>query len=270
MIAAPAGPRRWPRSRWVLMIALVFAAHLGLIAAFNDSTPILPRIVARVPQLRLTAGVEEWLALNDPTLFVLPHPRGFTGAVWAQMPQIEFPVFAWTDAPRWLELPVEELGEDFARFMQTNRIAGLQLEPNPPPPLASPTLAPEPAFPAQSTLRIEGDLAHLRLLNRPDLPTWPMADLVAPSRVQVRVDASGSVLSAVLLPPENPLAGPSHYPEADLLAVKLARTSRFERLPLQPPNGEPNPAARVTWGRMIFQWQTVPLPSTNASAGLPH
>ncbi len=266
MIDAPAGPRRWPRRRWVLLIVLVFAAHVGLIAAFNDRTPIPARPETGVPQLRQVVGADEWLSLTDPTLFVLPHPQGFTGAAWREIPRLDLPVFAWTESPRWLDLPVEQLGQDFARFMGTNIFAGLQLEPNPPPPLSAPTPAPEPALPSRSTLRLEGDLAHLRLLNPPDLPTWPVADLIASSRVQVRVDASGGVLSAVLLPSENPLEGPSRYPDADTLAVRIARTSRFERLPLLPSNGAPNPLAQVTWGRMIFEWQTVPPPPTNAPA----
>jgi hypothetical protein len=69
--------------------------------------------------------------------------------------------------------------------------------------------------------------------------------------VQVVVDAAGNVVSAVLLPANNPLEAAGHFDDADRRALDLARTARFA------------PAPNLTVGRMIFNWHTVPITSTN-------
>jgi TonB family protein len=82
------------------------------------------------------------------------------------------------------------------------------------------------------------------------LPSWPYADVLAPSVVQAVVDAPGNVVSTVLL-------SPSGYDAADQRALELARAMRF------------TPSSHLTIGRMIFNWHTVPPPAMNAPAALP-
>src|SRR5262249_39045328 len=135
--------RPWSSRRWALLIVLVFSVHIGLIYALGDRGAITPRQPAAAPVLRLAAGSDEWVGLNDPTLFALPHRRGFAGAAWLQLPTFEFHPFAWSEPPRWLTLPVEQLGAVLAGFMQTNRVAPFELETKPPPELDVPELAPE-------------------------------------------------------------------------------------------------------------------------------
>jgi hypothetical protein len=79
-----------------------------------------------------------------------------------------------------------------------------------------------------------------------NLTNWPYADVIAPSKVQVLVDAAGNVVSAVLLPSENGFTAADHYDAADQRALELARALRF------------TPSARLTFGRITFNWQTVP------------
>jgi len=252
MSPAPIEPRRWPRRRWWLLIALVFAAHLGLIFAFGDRKPITPRPPAPAPLLSLAADSSELLALNDPTLFALPHRESFAGAAWLKIPALKFEPFRWTEPPRLLSLPVAELGATFARFMQTNAFAPFELEVKPAPEFASP-VAPEirPTVPARSTLHLAGGLELRRLLNPPDLPPKPWPDLLTNSVVQVVVFADGNVLSSTLL-------SSSGSPDADELALKTANAARFE--PLR------NGATNLTFGTLIFEWQTVP---TNAPPANP-
>jgi TonB family protein len=57
--------------------------------------------------------------------------------------------------------------------------------------------------------------------------------------VQVLVDAAGNVVSTVLLTP-------SGYDAADQRALELARALRF------------TPSSSLTFGRIIFNWHTVP------------
>ena len=87
-----------------------------------------------------------------------------------------------------------------------------------------------------------------------NLTIWPYANVIAPSKVQVLVDAAGNVVSAVLLPPDSGFTAADQYDKADQRALELARAARFA------------PASRLTVGRMIFNWHTVPPPATNAPA----
>jgi hypothetical protein len=87
-----------------------------------------------------------------------------------------------------------------------------------------------------------------------NLPSWPYADVIAPSCVQVLVNAAGEVVSTTLLPLDNRSEAASRYDAADQRALDLARTARFA------------PAPRLTIGRLIFNWHTVPPPATNAPA----
>ena len=245
---------RWPLSRWLLLIVLVLIAHLVLIFTFGARKPVKPRPVTNVPRLELTTGSSEWLQLNDPTLFALPNLEGFAGSAWLEPPRVQFHALEWTEPPRWLQLPVGELGLVFSQFMETNRFARFKFELKPPPQFSVPLVPLEPKFAEASTLRIEGDISRRPLLTPMKLPSWPRADVVAPSRVQVLVNAAGDVVSTVLLPANN--SSEVHDPDADQRALELARAARFA------------PGPDLTLGKMIFNWRTVMLPATNAPAAL--
>ena len=118
-----------------------------------------------------------------------------------------------------------------------------------------PELFPVETVAAKSALRIEGALAQRRLLSPPELPAWMKPDLLVASVVQLLVDASGKTISAVLLPPGN------GYNDADQAALSLARSARFEPLADSPTN--------LTVGTLTFEWQTLPMPATNAPPVLP-
>lgn len=263
MNAAPIGPRMetklpsqdgWPFHRWGLLIVLVFVAQVGLILALGDRQPIVPRKPGLAPELRLAIGSSELLALHDPTLFALPHSKGFAAAAWRQTSQVGFPPFRWTEPPRWLALPVEQLGNTFLSFVQTNMLVRIEFETMPAPGLVLPAPM-EMTLATRSTLRVAGDLAQRRLLNPVELPAWPSADLLTNSVVQVFVDSAGNVLSHTLLPPG------SGSKDADQRALELAKVTRFA--PGQQPLG------RLTRGTLIFEWHTVPAPKTNAPPSNP-
>jgi hypothetical protein len=252
-----APPRReppgegWSRRRWLALIALAFAVHIGLVFAFGEYNPVAPRVATKVPTLQLVDDPGELLALNDPTLFALPHPSDFASGVWRQMPAGRPPSLRWTESPRWLQLSGDKLGMVFNQFMQTNRFADFPLELRLPPKLSEPVLQLKPAFAETSTLRVEGDLARRQLLNPVALTNWPYADVIAPSKVQALVDAAGNVVSVVLLPADGNLEAAAHCDAADQRALELARAARF------------TPASRLTIGWLIFDWRTVPPPATN-------
>jgi len=250
----PRGPGPWPLGRWFLLIALVLAAHVALIFAFGARKSVKPIPVKNAPALQLAAGSSEWLLLNNPTLFALPNIKGFAGPAWLEPPHVQFHPLEWTEPPRWWQLSAGELGNVFSRFMQTNQFAGFNLELKASPQFTVPLVPLEPKFAAASTLRLEGDIARRPMRTSMNLPSWPHADLVAPSTVQVLVNAAGDVVSAVVLPSRH--AGEVRDADADQRALVLARSARFA------------PGPDLTLGKLIFNWRTVPPPATNTLPAL--
>ena len=259
---SPPDQDRWPRHRWWLLIAVVFAAHVALIFAFGDRRAIVAREPGPAPELRLGMGSSELLTLQDPTLFALPHPKGFSAAAWRQSSKIEFPAFRWTEPPRWLALPAEQLGGLLLRLVLTNTFARIEFEALPPPQLALPGVPLETRPAVLSALRVTGDLASRRLLSRVQLPSWPNADLLTNTVVQIFVEPRGNVFSSTLVTPG------SGSKDADQWALNFARTARFAPL-ARPAIPSANPVDPLTRGALIIQWRTEPLPATNAPAPNP-
>ncbi len=247
----------WSKRRWLAYIALVFAVQVALLFIFGQKHFSPTRPMGKVPHLTLAESSSELIALKDPTLFALPHPNDFATPFWSQIPPVTQPTFRWTDRAQPLPLDAGKLGAIFTLFMRTNQFAQTPLNFKPPLKLSEPALGIQPVFAANSTLRATGDLAGRKMLASVDLPSWPYADVIAPSRVQVLVDQSGEVVSAVLLMPDSSEKIAGHYDVADQRALEIARTLRFA------------PAPELTIGQLIFNWRTVPPPATNSPAASP-
>jgi hypothetical protein len=238
---------RWTSARWLTVIALVFATHIALIFLFGEKKEIVPRAATYVPTLTVANNSDELLALNDPTLFALPQQRDFASASWLNISPMKPPKFSWTEPPQPLKLPsANSLGMAFGQFMQTNFFASQPLDFRPAVELSTPTLPVETAPAQNSTMQIESELAQRQLPSEISLTNWPYADVIAPSKVQVLVDAAGNVVSTVLLPPDNGFTAADYYAAADQRALELARALRFA------------PSSSTTFGRIIFNWHTVP------------
>lgn len=255
-----AGPKPqgegWSRSKWLAVVVIIFAAHVAFIFAFGEKKQTAPRPAANVPSLKLADNSNELLALDDPTLFALPHLEEFAGSAWLEPPPIGFRRLNWTEQPRWLGLSAENLGATFSRFMQTNFFAGHTLDFKPSPKLSEPPPV-ETEIAQNSTLQVKGELAQRRLINETNLPSLPYNDVIAPNVVQVLVDVAGDVVSAVLLPSENSLDADGRADISDTNALQIARAVRFA------------PSSQLTFGELIFNWHTVPLATTNPPAALP-
>jgi hypothetical protein len=256
-LAAPE-PRaggRWPFRRWLALITLVFAAHVVLISIFGAKRSAVPGGSMRqggVPQLTLADNSSELIALDDPTLFALPHGNDFAAF---DVLASNRPAFRWTGPHGELASPAaENLGAVFNRFMETNQFAGFQPDFKPEPELSEPGLpfATVSVLPQSSTLRITGDLAQRRLRDEIPIPSLPWNGVLAPSRVQVLVDAAGDVISEVLLPPSAMQETTVRPAVGDKKALQIARALRF------------SPATLPTFGELVFDWLTVPLAATNA------
>lgn len=242
----------WSFQRRGLLVLIVLVAHVGVLFAVSDRRHAKPRPPA--PSLAVTRLTDsgELLELSDPTLFALPHYRSFAGQTWLTNPTVGFPQFYWSEPPRLLSLPVEGLGEMFARFQQANTPAPFDFTARTPETMKPFILSETPSLlSARSRLRLAGELQHRRLLASPDLPSWPAADLLTNSVVRALVGADGLVVSPALE------AG-SGSAEADQFALNQARVARFAPLPA----GE----KKIGLGVMIFEWQTVPITGTNKPA----
>lgn len=239
----------WSWKKICLLIALAFAAHLAFIFIFGAKKTPAPRAATNVPQLQLANNASEWIALDDPTLFALPHVEDFAPAVWRSTPTNRPPSFLSPEAPSFLSLTVEMLGTEFGVFMQSNQVAALPLNFKPEPELTFAHFSVASLLPENSTLEIAGDIAQRKLLTSVVVPTLAYPDVIAPSKIQILVDAAGKVISAVSLPADNLLEAADRADIGDSNALKIACALRF------------TPATGVTFGQLVFNWHTVP---TNA------
>jgi len=233
------------RGKLVFWIVLVLAAHVAALAIFSSKRPIIPRAATRVPHLRLLDEANELVALNDPTLFALPHANDFARAFWQRIPTHTPPRFHRPEPAGELLVPVAgELGAALRQFVQTNRLAAAPLNFKLPPQLRPVTVSLENDLPQRSTMQITGELANRPQLNRLELPSIALDDVLPAGTVQVLVDKAGNVTSVVLL--ESSAVESNQGEVADRLALQLAGELRFA------------PADRPTLGKITFHWHTVP------------
>ena len=260
----PLEPARWTRRRWLHTIGAVFALQIGLVAYLGqrDQRPPERPIFRTAIQMIVDESAAQQLAAltasEDPTLLALPHLQGFSGAAWLRFAPLAFQPEQWDEPPHGLALADRSLGSTFSRFLVTNAVSPLLVPEKPIPPLPRY----EPHFPnepvqAQSRLRMEGDLAARPLVAPLQLKSWAHSEILSNSVVQIVVDAGGSTFSPVLL------TG-CGLDEADLYALKLASSAHFRPLPGDA-NGREG-AGHLAWGKLIFQWHTLPVPATNLSA----
>jgi len=235
----------WSWKRISFLIVLAFVAHLAFIFIFGAKQAPPRRVAAHIPQFQL-ANSSELIALDDPTLFALPHMEDFAPAVWRRTPEIKAPLLRLPEPPAFLAPAVVMIGTGLGAFMSSNQIASLPLNFKPEPEMTIPQVKIESMLPQHSTLEVSGDLAQRNLLAPVAVPTLPYPDVIAPSKVQVLVDADGKVLSAVLLPSDNAMEAAGRAEVGETNALKIARGLRFA------------PAAGLTFGELIFNWHTVP------------
>ena len=239
------------KKKFLLLVVFAVATHLALIYLFGAKKNFTPRPPAKVPQIQLANAADQLIELDNPALFALPNARDFSAIVWQKNSIIATPSFRYREEPRWLTLAPKNLGAAFAQFIQTNRFGNFTPDFKPLPQFAVLTGSGASALPQRTTLEISGTLAARKLLSAPALPALLLNDIIAPSTVQVLVDRSGNVLSAVLLPLENFIEAAGRTSPGDTNAATIARGLRFA------------PAPQPTIGEIIFRWQTVPFPTTN-------
>ena len=258
MTAALAEPRPWPRRRWWLLTALILAGQIGAIVWLGDWTPVRVRPPAPAPRLQLAGNASgELLALNDPTLFALPHWQGFSGPAWLDAKPAKLEPVEKSEGPQWLPLAVQDLGAALSGLAQTSVTDSLPRVGLTTADLALPEPVPLVMPSDHSSYVLDGELARRLLVTTLALPSWTNADILTNSIVRLAVDAAGRPVSVVLL------AGSGNR-AVDDQALAQARSARFEDLRGTGPRSAASPLPDLSWGEMIFEWHTLPPPATNS------
>jgi hypothetical protein len=248
---------------WVA-VALVFAAQVVVAFLLGNPPPVKEFHPVPVPVVHMApSSSQDLLAVMDPTLLIQPHRDNFSGEAWLKMAPRTFTPTNWTEPARPLDLAQEQLGSAFVAFMQTNLPARFQPRIESGLNTESGDVTPMQPISVPSRLRVEGDLARRQLLTPLHLPPQTNADILTNTVVQMVVDAQGYPFSAVI-----PTGSGSGSGDADQMALtNFSKSIRFAPLD----EGELGTVSpdKMTSGRLIFEWQTVPPAPTNAPTTTP-
>jgi hypothetical protein len=256
MNAAESQP--WPWHRWAAIVLALFALQAGAIWLLSEYSPQpkppppWPTPIHLAADPKALTQIAQQSAAQDPTLFALPHQHGFSGAAWLKFEPLSYTQKDWTEPPAWLAVNHDQLGEAFSKIMSSNLWPPALVANKPMPASIIPDFA-RIDFPmaTNSSCRIQGELASRQLLEPLPMQPWAHTDLLTNSVVQVAVDDQGFAFSTQLL-------GACGLPAADKYALQLANQARFEPEPVKTKSEH-----AFTWGKIIFQWHTIPIPATN-------
>lgn len=262
MTDAPPDSRGWPRYRLAAFSLIVLMVQVGLIVWLAKGRTVKSSAAAAPwPNIFLPADrAAELPGVADPTLFVLPNRKSFSGPAWMKLPPREYHLADWTEPPHPLKLQSEQLGLTLREFVHANSPRLFEM-PNPRElqPADLGIFAPTNLLAAESTVSVEG-LVDRPLLSSFNLASQPSSEILKVSEVQVAVDADGRVFSPVLLKPG------SGSKDADAKAVQFAKAARFQPLPQGHPD-DGGPGSGLAWGKLIFHWRTIPAPPVGAASG---
>ena len=255
---AAAHMRSWPRFKWSAVIVLILTFQVTMIFWLQGRTTPPPSKVSAQPLIYLPSDrAAELPGVGDPTFFVLPNQRGFSGPAWMKISPLEYHPVAWSAPTNLLELPAEGLGRKLGEFVRNEVFRPFDVDNGRARPVEDPLPLPaSDLVETQSAASVEGDLAGRPLLSTFNLASQPAAEILSNSVVQIAVDAEGRVFSPALLQG-------SGSKGADADALELAKSSRFQPLAGNVPDIS---APSLTWGRVVFRWHTVPTTNTVSTA----
>lgn len=248
-VAAPLG---WSRQRLILTTAGVFLAQLAAIWVLGERANLKP---GRSRPFEIQISGLDGLAHSavsahdDPTLFALPQPRGFSGQAWLHVPKQAHSYHEWTAQPYWLALKTSGLGRDFANYLQNLSPLGESLVDKPEPQLYPVDSGIDDLLSNASQLRVAGGLSTRLILTQPTIPDWPVLEILSPTVLQAAVSADGFVFTAAVV-------GESGSKAADQKALDLTRGLRFQPLPAGA--GKNQASVDAHFGQLIFQWRISP------------
>jgi hypothetical protein len=188
----------WTRGRWFWAFLFLFIAHVAAVFWFAQRPHSPARWPAREPfftfadDATLSPASLELARLRDPTLFALPSEHGFSGNAWLKFTPPPPLTNNWTEAPRWLPLPITELGSTFAQYVATNRPSEERLIEELPEISLAEVRVPAAVISTGSTFKVEGPLASRRLVNSISLPSAVTNIVLQRTELDVTVNAEGT------------------------------------------------------------------------------
>lgn len=250
-----------PRGKFWSAVGFVFVLQTALIFWASDRKWVAAKIPDRMPAFQLgEPRAPELAAVQDPTLFVLPHAQCFSGEAWMKTVPLDFQPTTWseTEPLRWLAVP-EKFHDALTEYIEAHPAASFPIALMPEPTLTLPAITPTPLVWRPSLMRIEGEAAKRQLLNPPPLPLTQEA--VTNTVIEVLVDSEGNTFSPLVV------ARSGSTNNLDELALRIARSSRFQSLEPVGPGRRENSESPLTPCILIFEWQ--PQPPTNNVSVLP-
>jgi hypothetical protein len=247
---------RWSATRWIVLVAIVFGALLGVAYMFTGDANIPGRDNRSSTTLLPGAGDDllERFAIQDPAWLALPNRRGHSAA-WLTntgLPPHKF--YEWKPSEQWMEYNASTAGTALAEYLRTNRTVPRAVFDKPLPALSK-VDPPEVRLRVRTTLEQTGALSDRPLVKPVVFTSWAHGDVLPPSVVQVDVAASGLVLNARLL-------RRCGLAQADTYALEHARFMHFKAL-TNAPHDDPLSLAGLATGNLIFNWHTLPDSVTN-------
>lgn len=251
----------WKTARWLVLLAFIFGLQLLLIFWLSDRSPVgtgpatLPdsQMVLVTRPLNQMELSKTFLA-SDPTLFAIPDAHGFSGGAWLKTVERDYDVSEHTESPFWLALDIGELGKSAEQFVRTNARPPIAIAENPMSKIfgSLPFVDLRENAQTNSQFRIQGEIASRKLMDSPELKSWAHSEILSNTVAQIAVNQRGAVVVARLL-------SRSGLPEADDAALDLARQLRFS----------PVENSDLAWGKVSFDWFTLPLPTASTTNELP-
>jgi hypothetical protein len=244
------------RFHWGWWVAVVFALQGGGLWWLSRKATA-PQPPANPAPLLLantnSVGLLEALALEDPTAFARPNPKGFSSQSLRPGPMPHQP-HRWQSPEIEIPYPTNLITGPIDSILKTNLADSANAFVKPMPEILVLNVPPLEMQTA-SRLEVAGDLAGRKLLASPKLKTWNHTMLLRPTRVQVMVNPGGRVFSVVRL------GGSGHAP-ADAMALALARRAiQFAKTTNAP--AAPLDLSSFTTVDLVFHWHTNPLTVTN-------
>jgi hypothetical protein len=236
--------------RWIGWVAIVFLLQVASIFWVSDYSAARIKEPRPAPTLRMAGNdLGELLALRDPTLFALPHFRGFSGPAWLRPPSPPSRWFEWNEEPRWLAIAPETFpranNAPEVKFDVFEMISASRPEP-------VSIIAAAPAhFRQKSEFKLTGGLSRRKVKLTPELPSWASTNLLTNTVIALTVNSEGLPVSTALL-------ARSGLTEADDYALRTARDLRFES-EANADNAGKSANYKMTWGEVTFQWHGKPM-----------
>lgn len=234
-------PVPWSKQRFVWVIFLLATLQVALVWHLShpaDTVIASPRTASVIRLVPSSADpASEWFYLNDPALFALISPKGFSGSAWLRLRRFPYQLTNTIEPADSLEASANQFASDLDHFLPPEGQMHFLAIVKPAPPWPELPISNRPRV-VRPALRIQGALAARPLISTNALPE---GDPEKASRCEVKivVNAAGDVISSVLW-------SSCGSPVADRQAVAFAQNARFASIDADP--------AAVTLGFLVFHW----------------